>query len=71
MSGSAVLSLSSGCPFDGVPIRRNPDRDHIASPQLAIDGEFEQRQATDLLFDLQPGSDRPNAVFLLTRALFV
>src|ERR1700726_4893014 len=59
----AGLSLAHGRPLDCVAVGGNvidPDGDEVATPQLAVDGEVEQRQIAHLPLELEPGSYGPD-----------
>ena len=58
----ARLSLANVGAVDGVPVGRHvidAQRDEIAAPQLAVDGEIEQCQVACAPFQLQLGTDQP------------
>jgi hypothetical protein len=51
---------------DSLAARHVPDSklDQIASPQLAVDGQIEQRKIADTVADLQPDADGPDVLEL-------
>jgi hypothetical protein len=61
--GLAGLTLAHIRPIDSVTVGRDvldPQIDHVASAEFAIDGEVEHRQVADPACHLQFGADRPD-----------
>jgi hypothetical protein len=65
LNGSACFLLSDSRSIRGIAIRRdiiNFEGHEIATTELAIDSEVEERKVPNAAFDLKLSSDRPNVL---------